>query len=163
MKTREEHIKTTLSPEHQLNRIDFEDTFSTTNHQDSIKDITYLVFGSMPKWVKALMGLRNRLVKFIGLESKLPEDYNEDYKVGGYIGFFKIMSIKDREIILGANEDHLNFRALVQLNSNSEYNVFVTTLVEYNNNKGKRYMQTIKPFHRMVVKRMVKQAYKLSS
>lgn len=160
MKTREEHLITPLLPEHQLKQVDFEDTFSTTNIHDSLETITNLVFATMPKWVMALMALRNHLVKLIGLKSEKPEDYNEEFKIGGYIGFFKIMFLSDKKIILGANEDHLNFRAIIKLNSKNTFNVCVTTLVEYNNTKGKRYMSIIKPFHRIVVRNMVKQAYK---
>ncbi len=160
MKTREEHRTTTLQSYHELNAIDFEDSFSTTNHQDNLEDITKLVFATMPQWVVSLLKFRNVLVKIIGLKSEKPEDYNEDFKIGGYMGFFKIIYITDNEVILGANEDHLNFRALVKRNSSERFNVIVTTLVEYNNKTGKMYMSFVKPFHRIVVKNMVKQAYK---
>lgn len=160
MKTREEHIQTELLSIHKLNHIDFEDTFSTTNHIDSIKEISKLVFATMPKWVETLMKIRNQLVKFIGLKSEKPKDYNEKFNVGGYIGFFKIFHLTEQQVILGANEDHLNFRAIIDLKSSNKNNVFVTTLVEYNNSKGKIYMRIIKPFHRIVVRNMVKQAYK---
>lgn len=163
MKTREERIKTTLKPKHTLERIDFEDTFSTTNHTDSLETIARLVFATMPKWVMALMNLRNQLVKFIGLTYTKPDDYNEDFKVGGYMGFFKIMHLSDHEVIMGANDDHLNFRAIINLNPKDQFNVFVTTLVEYNNTTGKIYMGIVKPFHKIVVKNMVKQAYKKRS
>lgn len=160
MKTREEHITTAVRPYHQLNRIDFEDTFSTTNHADNLEDVTKLVFAHMPKWVIVLLNVRNQLVKLIGLKSDKPVDYNEDFKVGGYMGFFKIMSLTDNEVMLGANEDHLNFRALVKRQTSNSFNIQVTTLVEYNNAKGKMYMSIVKPFHRLVVRNMVKQAYK---
>ncbi len=160
MKTKEEHIKTNIKPSFYINTIDFEDTFSTINHKDSLESITRLVFATMPKWVEGLMKLRNVMVKLIGLSSEKPKDYNESFAIGGYIGFFKIMSLSETEIVMGADDDHLNFRAVITLQPSQTYNVFVTTLVEYNNKKGKVYMNIIKPFHRLVVKRMVKQAYK---
>jgi len=160
MKTKEEHIKTTIKPSFYINTIDFEDTFSTINHKDSLESITRLVFATMPKWIEGLMKLRNVMVKLIGLSSEKPKDYNESFAVGGYIGFFKIMNLSETEIVMGADDDHLNFRAVISLQPSLTYNVFVTTLVEYNNKKGKVYMNIIKPFHRLVVRRMVKQAYK---
>ena len=94
-----------------------------------------------------------------GLKTRLPKEYNEDFKVGGYVKFFQIYDIAPSEIVLGANENHLNFRAVVSNTKSDAHNIKVTTLVEYNNRKGKIYMNLIKPFHRWVVKRMVSQAF----
>ncbi len=100
------------------------------------------------------------MVKVIGLKTYIPEDYNENFKVGGYVKFFKIFSISDNQVILGANDSHLNFRAVVKNDASKYYNIKVITLVEFNNTKGKIYMSIIKPFHRLVVKQMVKNAFK---
>ncbi len=143
-----------------LTKIDFVDTFSTTNHINNIEEITNLVFNTTPKWVNSLFVLRNKIAGLFGLKTEMPSDYNENYKVGGYVKFFKIFSISDTEVILGVDDSHLNFRALINNDRSGSYNIKVTTLVEYNNLKGKIYMSIIKPFHRKIVKRMVKNAYK---
>ena len=64
--------------------------------------------------------------------------------------------------MLGANDKHLNFRVSVYNSNETLFNIKVTTLVEYNNRFGKIYMTIIKPFHHIIVKAMVKQAYKLT-
>lgn len=140
-------------------KVDFADTFSTTNHIDSIQDITLQIFNTTPSWVKFLFKIRNSITRFFGLNTSMPKDYNEEFKVGGYVKFFKIYDIAPSEVILGANESHLNFRAIISNQQTPLYNIKVTTLVEYNNTKGKIYMKLIKPFHRLVVKRMVSQAF----
>ncbi|WP_430409930.1 DUF2867 domain-containing protein [Kordia sp.] len=140
-------------------KIDFSDTFSTTNQENSIEEITNQIFNTAPKWVEFLFKMRNSIVKFFGLKTGIPDDYSEDFKVGGYVKFFKIYTITDNEVILGANDSHLNFRAIVHNTNTPMYNIKVTTLVEYNNVKGKIYMAIVKPFHRLVVKRMVEQAF----
>lgn len=142
-----------------LRKIDFADTFSTTNRTNAIGEITNLIFNTTPKWVDSLFVLRNKIAGWFGLKTDLPKDYNENFKVGGYINFFKIYSISDTEVILGADDSHLNFRALINNDQSESYNIKVITLVEYNNLKGKIYMKIIKPFHRQIVKRMVKNAY----
>ena len=156
----EEKIRLTDNQKDLLTKIDFVDTFSTTNHINNIEEITNLVFNTTTKWVNSLFVLRNKIVGLFGLKTEIPNDYNENYKVGGYVRFFKIYSISDTEVILGADDSHLNFRALINNDKSGSYNIKVTTLVEYNNLKGKIYMSIIKPFHRQIVKRMVKNAYR---
>ncbi len=143
-----------------LKKIDFSDTFSTINKEDTLKEITNLIFNNPPSWVKFLFILRNRMVKIIGLKNSVPTDFKETFEIGGYIGFFKIYAISNDEIILGADDSHLNFRAVILKDNTSDYNIKTITLVEYNNTKGKIYMSLIKPFHRIVVKSLVKKAYK---
>ncbi|MEM6320247.1 MAG: DUF2867 domain-containing protein, partial [Bacteroidota bacterium] len=100
------------------------------------------------------------LASLVGLKFEMPEDYNDEFEVGGYVSFFKIFAISEKEIVLGANDSHLNFRAVVANDDSETYNIKVVTLVEYNNKLGKIYMTLIKPFHRLVVKRLVRNAYK---
>jgi hypothetical protein len=159
-KVKEEKIKLRHDLIELLTTIDFIDTFSTTNHRDDMKDITNLIFNTSPKWLELLFKLRNNLVKIIGLKTDIPEDYNETFKVGGYVKFFKIYSISNNQVILGANDSHLNFRAIVENDTSKDYNIKVITLVQFNNKKGEFYMNIIKPFHRLVVKKMVKNAFK---
>jgi hypothetical protein len=142
-----------------LPKIDFHDTFSTSNRKDSLQEITNLVFNTTPKWVEVLFHIRNKIMAWFGLNMKKPADYNEEYKVGGYVQFFKIFSIDENKVILGADDSHLNFRAVILKDESLVNNIKVITLVEYNNWKGKVYMSIIKPFHRLVVKNMVKNAY----
>jgi len=107
-----------------------------------------------------LFTIRNKVAGIFGLKTEVPKDYNEHFKIGGYVKFFKIFSISDNEVVLGADDSHLNFRAIVKNDKSESFNIKVITLVEYNNYKGKIYMGIIKPFHRQIVKRMVKNAYK---
>ncbi len=159
MKVRSESIPQTDLIHQCLDSVDFSDTFSTSNKTDSLEDITKKIFGKAPKWIERLMQLRNYLVKFIGLKSEKPEGWHENFVKGGYVSFFKIFIIEENETILGADDSHLKFRVSVLDNGAPEFNIKVTTLVEYQNRTGKIYMFFVKPFHRVVVKRMVKQAY----
>nr|WP_321409913.1 DUF2867 domain-containing protein [uncultured Carboxylicivirga sp.] len=157
-KVLEENLELTKTERNWLTRIDFADTFSTTNHTNNLKEITNLVFNTTPQWIKALFTIRNKMVEIIGIKTKIPEDYNEDFKVGGYVKFFKIYSISENKVVLGADDSHLNFRAIIKNDHTEKYNIKVTTLVEYNNSTGRMYMKIIKPFHRQVVKRLVANA-----
>jgi hypothetical protein len=160
MKVKVETMPKTEGIKCALPKINFTDTFSTTNHLDDLNTVSKLVFGTMPKWVEVLMKLRNTIVKIFGLKAEKPEDFHPDFKIGGYVGFFQIFSIQKNEIMLGADDKHLNFRVSIYNSNDNQFNIKVTTLVQYNNRFGRIYMAIVKPFHHLVVKRMVKQAYK---
>jgi len=163
MKVKEEPIPKTEGIKTALPRIDFSDSFSTTNHTDDLGTISNSIFGTVPKWIEFLLKIRNAIVKLFGLKTEKPEDFNTNFRVGGYIGFFKIYSIEDCEIILGADDKHLNFRVSIYNSKEEQFNIKVTTLVEYNNRFGRIYMAVVKPFHHVIVKIMVKQAYKIKA
>ncbi|WP_027420540.1 DUF2867 domain-containing protein [Crocinitomix catalasitica] len=159
-KVKEERTQMTDKMNQLLKKIDFNDTFSTINHQNSIEEITNFIFNTTPVWIESLFQLRNKMAGLIGLKTEKPADYNEDFKVGGYVKFFKIYSIAKNEVVLGADDKHLNFRVILTNEDKELYNCKVITLVKYNNRKGKIYMGIIKPFHRIIVKRMVRNAYR---
>lgn len=157
----EEEIRFEADKEHLFKVINFADTFSTRNHKDSLEEITKIIFNSPPKWLAVLMGIRNLIVGIFRLKTSLPDDYQEAFVEGAYVSFFKIYQIEPEEIILGADDIHLNFRAVIQRKNEEQYNIKVTTLVEFNNRLGRIYMTVIKPFHRMIIKVLVKKAYVL--
>ncbi|WP_103068118.1 DUF2867 domain-containing protein [Aquimarina sediminis] len=159
IKVKEEKAYLTETSRQLFKKIDFIDTFSTTNHTNTMMEISNLVFNTSPKWVGFLFKIRNGIVKLFGLKTSMPKDYNTKFEVGGYIKFFKIYEITENEVVLGANDSHLNFRAIINNTHSPIHNIKVTTLVQFNNSMGRIYMSIIKPFHRLVVIKMVKQAY----
>lgn len=160
MKVKEESTPATEGIQHALPTIDFTDTFSTTNHQEDLKTISKLIFATLPNWIGFLMKIRNTIVKRFGLKAEKPENYHSSFEVGGFIGFFQIFSIDQNEIMLGLDDRHLNFRVSIYNSNENQFNIKVTTLVQYNNLFGKIYMTIVKPFHTIVIKRMIKQGYK---
>ena len=142
-----------------LKKIDYSDTYATTNHLDSLEKITNKVFADFPNWITTLMKLRNIIVKKIGLKTQKPSDYSTVFKIGGYIGFFKIYKIMTNEIILGADDKHLDFRVSIYNSLEATHNIKVSTIVKYNKNFGKVYMAIVKPFHKLIIKQIVKRAY----
>ncbi len=155
-------VPSTQGIETSMTEVNFSDAFATTNHQDGLNTISHLIFNKFPAWIKFLFAIRNSIVQFFGLKTTMPEDYNTEFKVGGYVGYFKIYQILNNEIVMGADDKHLNFRVSIFLNESSTNNVLVTTLVKFNNKFGRVYMKIIKPFHVLVMKRMVNNAYRVN-
>ena len=113
------------------------------------------VLGRSPKWIRKLMGLRNALVKPFGLRT--PKVYNPDART---IGPFPVISTSPERIILGFDDRHLDFRVLVDVANMGEgrQSVTTSTLVKTHNTFGRFYLAVVKPFHRVIVKRMLAQA-----
>ncbi len=144
----------------QFDMVDFQDAFAfyTSNNSLSIKDVYISIFSTAPKWVEYLMKLRNKLVSIFGLKTEMNRTTNTNFKVGDKIGIFKIYDIQDNEIIAGENDKHLDFRVSIFREMNTDSKITVSTIIKYNNGFGKFYFLVVAPFHKLVVKSIVKQA-----
>lgn len=78
---------------------------------------------------------------------------------GDVIGFFPVLAKHDREIILGADDRHLDFRAVVLLRTqpDGQRELVAVTVVHCRNLLGRLYLATIAPFHRAVVRSNLEQ------
>ncbi|RLJ30686.1 uncharacterized protein DUF2867 [Chryseobacterium sp. 7] len=137
----EEETKLSEQGKNSLKKIDFQDTFSTTNHINSIEEISKKIFEYSPLWIKTLFSIRKFLTKMIGIETPKIREDNSQFCVGSSIGNFKIYSIVQNEIIVGRDDSHLNFRGIITNHPDlKQYNIKVTTLVSYKNIKGHIYV-----------------------
>lgn len=142
-----------------INTIDYEDTFAVAlqNNDIAIENIYLNVFAHSPKWINNLLELRNKIVKPFGIKTNSEEMKKDNLKVGKKTGIFKIYAIYANEIIAGDDDKHLDFRVSVLKN---EGILTISTLVQYNNWFGKLYFFIVKPFHKVVIKSILKTAVK---
>jgi hypothetical protein len=107
-----------------------------------------------PRWVDALLVLRNAIVAPFGLKTSGQES-------GAYraiIGIFPVVSETPERLVAGFNDKHLDFRVVLDIvTSGARQSVTATTLVLTHNWLGRIYLATIKPFHRIVVRAMLAQ------
>jgi len=107
-----------------------------------------------PRWVDALTRLRNILVLPFGLKTS-----GEGAPApGGMIGLFPVVSETPDRLVAGFNDSHLDFRVVVDVaTSGQRQSVTATTLVLTHNWLGRTYLAIIMPFHRLVVRAMLRQ------
>jgi len=130
-------------------KIDYCDSYRITKAtNETIEQITENLF-KLPKWVVLLMNLRNLLMKPFGLKA----DKNE---LGSY---FPIIEKAENEIVMAMNDKHLNFRISVFFDKELS-SIHLSTIVHYNNMGGKLYFFPVKPFHKIIVKSMLKRELK---
>jgi len=105
-----------------------------------------------PRWIDALLRLRNILVTPFGLKTS-----GEGAPApGGLIGLFPVLSETPERLVAGFNDYHLDFRIVVDVAADAaSRQVTSTTLVRTHNLLGRTYLTLIMPFHKLVVRGMM--------
>jgi hypothetical protein len=112
------------------------------------------IFSRGPRWITALLDLRNRIVAPFGLKTS----GEHDVKAGGMIGLFPVLSETPERLVAGFDDHHLDFRVVVDVQpADGAREVTATTLVLTHNWFGRAYLTVIMPFHRMIAKTLLKQ------
>ena len=107
-----------------------------------------------PRWVDMLLALRNIIVTPFGLKTS-SEDRRAPRDI---IGIFPVVSETPERLVAGFNDKHLDFRIVVDVaTSGQRQSITATTLVLTHNWLGRTYLAVIMPFHRMVVRAMLRQ------
>jgi len=144
-----------------ITSLDYFDAFKVKLNIPSlgVDSIYIAIFSHAPKWIRLLMATRNKIVRLFGLDTGKGSKQEEIKKltVGDKYGVFKIFDIQQNEIIAGEDDSHLNFRVSILKENNY---LILSTLVQYNSKFGKFYFFIVKPFHKIVVKGMLKNALK---
>ncbi len=114
-----------------------------------------LMLGYAPFWISGLMRLRNLIVgPLFGLRTdahELPEDIEK-------IGIFPVLSKTERQVVVGFDDKHLDFRIVVDVEDSADgemKRVKATTLVHRKILIGRIYIAVITPFHNLIVKAMI--------
>lgn len=137
-------------------RADWADCYAlqVANPQLSAIEATHLAFGHFPLWVKLLLKMRNGIVALAGLQSTGDVAATTTER----IGFFPIVKQSDRQVVVGFDDKHLDFRVVVDVANGDDglSIVSATTLVYRKILLGRLYIAAITPFHRLIVKTMLR-------
>jgi len=113
------------------------------------------MFARSPRWVEALLNLRNLIVAPLGLKTSSAGEP----ATGGMIGIFPVVSETPERLVAGFNDNHLDFRVVVDVATvGAGQQVTATTLVRTHNWLGRTYLAVILPFHRLIVSSMLRRA-----
>ena len=127
-----------------------------------IDALTYSALGAAPRWIHALMALRDRIVRVVGLKTTPPNQGNlarTPLQPGAALGIFRVIARSADEILLGENDRHLDFRVSVLRQSDGAADwVIVSTVVRFNNWLGRAYFLPVRPLHRLIVPAMLRSA-----
>ncbi|MCW5256134.1 DUF2867 domain-containing protein [Verminephrobacter aporrectodeae subsp. tuberculatae] len=116
-------------------------------------------FHSTPKWFDFLAKLRDRVVWFFRLKTASgdPKRILPPYLPGQQIGFFQVIKLSDRGVLLGQDDKHLDFRTSLMMMPHPTGTVLaVSTAVETKNLLGRVYFAIVGPIHRWMVPVLLK-------
>jgi len=121
------------------------------------------IFSQMAPWATGLMKIRDAIVAGLGLKTSgqlAKLDANARAK---RIGFFKVYSTTEHEIVLGEDDKHLDFRisVLCPTAPEGERRVVLSTVVHCHNRLGRAYIFFIAPFHRLIVRSSLRRAARI--
>jgi hypothetical protein len=141
-------------------KIDYYDTYKIqiTSNDYTIDKITTEIFKT-PEWVNKLLKLRNFIVKGFGLKTgdtkeMIIEPY---YSIGSKAVYFTVLDRNENEIVMAENDKHLNFRTSVMVEKDTASSIiYLSTIVQFNNFFGRLYFLPVKPFHRIIIKSLLK-------
>ncbi len=97
-----------------------------------------------PFLTRVLFATRELVVRAVGIE-----------RGGKHV--YKTVARTDDEVLLGADQDHLGFRASVLVDADR---VVLSTVVELHNRRGRAYFAIVRRIHPMVVRRSLARAAK---
>ncbi len=111
---------------------------------ETAEEIAIKIF-KQSKWEKRLFAIRDAIAGIFGLKTGKETPQTQT------VGFFPIIEQHENEIILGANDKHLNLKVSVFIDREKSF-IYLTTIVHFNNFFGRLYFLPVKPFHKILVK-----------
>jgi Protein of unknown function (DUF2867) len=100
------------------------------------------------------MALRDTLVTPFGLKTSDSDNRTSS----DVIGIFPVLSQSPARLVAGFDDSHLDFRVVVDVaTAGPGQQVTATTLVLTHNWLGRIYLAIILPFHRLIVRSMLRQ------
>lgn len=128
----------------------------TQREFDNMRALAEHTIGSMPKWARGLLYIRNLLLTPFGLKADGSNDAQTDADA---IDLFLVLEETKDQIVLGLDDWHLDFRIVVdRIAAGQMFRLRATTLVKRHNVMGRVYIALITPFHRLIVRSVLKNA-----
>ncbi len=127
-----------------LPRVDASDVFVIERRRETSTDPeawARAIFDDPPRWVAALMGVRERLVGLVGIERSQET--------------FAVIERSEDEVLLGADAAHLDFRTAVRCEPTR---VVMSSAVQVHSRRGRLYHAPIRRIHPPIVRAMLARA-----
>jgi hypothetical protein len=131
----------------------------------SPEQLARFIFSQQASWIKSLMKIRDALVAGFGLKTSAQLTAPDTHRQAERVGIFKIYNTTEREIVLGEDDKHLDFRLSVlcpvPAERTGERHLVLSTVVHCHNRLGRIYIFVIAPFHRVIVQSCLRRAARI--
>ena len=148
---------------------DLADAYAVRLPDNAVDDpelLARFMFAHQARWIAKLLGLRDALVARLGLKTSKQLRIANPPGSRDRVDFFRIYARSAREIILGENDSHLDFRLSIlqqtrDTHEGSARYLILSTVVHCHNGLGRFYILAIAPFHRLVVRSTLRRAARI--
>lgn len=120
------------------------------------------ITAATPGWINALMDLRNGAVRRLGLKDvgRLGRfsggAHRRPVRPGDRLDIFRVLSVSDDDLVIGETDRHLDVRVgLHRFTRRHRPMIALSTVVHVHNGLGTAYMAGVRPFHRLIVRRLL--------
>jgi hypothetical protein len=126
---------------------------------DDVEVLARAAFERPAWWIRALTWIRDKVMATLGVKSSGAIGAAGAVR-GPVIGYFPLLSKHAEELVIGADDRHLDFRAAI-LQRAAEVGgreLVAVTVVHCHNRLGRTYLAVIAPFHRAIVRANLQRA-----
>ena len=139
----------------------FHDAWTVDIDDPTLPAIDHLVatLGATPRWVDAMMGLRNRIVSRFGLKNlgalgdRRRPGQVQPIEPGDRVGVFTLISNTPDEVLVGDDDRHLRVvLSVLRQNAHGQApaRLVLSTVVHVHNLLGHFYMLPVAPMHKLI-------------
>ena len=140
------------------------DAFAIALPAEATRDVTALAeaaFANLAPWAQSLMSARDTIMTGFGVKTSRQIAARAQAAGMERIGFFPVQSRSERELVLGEDDRHLDFRASILVRRRADGSgdeLVATTVVHCHNAFGRAYLAMISPFHVLIVRSNLRRA-----
>ena len=129
---------------------------------DDIEVLASITFERQAGWIRALTWMRDAVMTTVGVKSSRAIGVAAAAR-GPVIGYFPVLSKSAGELVVGADDRHLDFRAAILLRTVAAggRELVVVTVVHCHNRLGRTYLAVIAPFHRTILRANLERAVRV--
>ena len=144
----------------------YHDAFSAEMADPGLRPVDLMArfSAAFPAWGETLLGVRNQVVKRLGLRDvgafrKADASAPGAVQVGDPLGIFHVLAMDDAEMVLGVDDDHLDVRiSVLKRGEPSRASYVIGSVVTIHNLLGRLYMLPVAPIHRLIVRDAMRRA-----
>ena len=121
---------------------------------DDPEVLARVAFERQAAWIRALTWVRDRVMATVGVKTSRAIGAAAAARGLQVIGYFPVLSKSAREMVVGGDDRHLDFRVavLVRPDAHGAREMVVVTVVHCHNRLGRTYLAAIAPFHRTILR-----------
>ena len=130
---------------------------------DDPEVLARVAFERQAAWIRALTWVRDAVMATAGVKSSRAIGAAAATRGLQVIGYFPVLSKSARELVMGGDDRHLDFRVGVQQRPGvpAGRELVVATVVHCHNRLGRMYLAAIAPFHRTILQANLERAIRV--